>query len=91
MIKIQQFFKKAETQTSKTKKLKVDDEKFDDNFRFYPACRQYKDQKAQEKTNSGSSDRKKYPGPLPPKTDIDLQYMIDVITATDGCSDSQRY
>ena len=90
-INIQQLFKKAESQTPKTKTLKVDDEKFNDNFRYYPIGRQYRDQMAQVKTNSGVGDRKKYVGAIPPKTGIDLQSLIDVIKATDGCSDSARY
>ena len=90
-INIQQLFKKDESQTPKTKILKVDDEKFDDNFRFYPTGQNYRDQMAQVKTNSGDGDRKKCVGALPPKTEIDLQSLIDVIKATDGCFDSERY
>ena len=51
LMKIKQFLKKAETKTLKPKTLKVDDAKFDDNFRFYPTGRQYKDQMAQLQTN----------------------------------------
>ena len=74
MMKIQQLYKAVK------KTLKIDNDKFDDNFRFYPTQIE-----VQENKNVYRH------GLLPPKTDVDLQYMIDMIKATDGGSDSYRY
>ena len=76
------FFEKTVTKT-----LYVDDEKFEDNFRFYPTGKEYKDQTE----NQRSEHRKKYVGSLHPQANVDLQYIIDTIKATDGGFYSKRY
>ena len=67
---------------TKTKTLRVDDGHFEDNFRFYPTGTQYKDQMKNQK-GSERTHRKKYVGSLHPQANIDLQYIIDTIKATD--------
>ena len=86
-LKFDQLFKKAETKT-----LRVDDGKFEDNFRFYPTGQQYKEQMRKlQYIQSGKKYRKKYVGSLNPQANIDLQYIVNTIKATDDGFNSNWY